>query len=52
MHRLAGDWEALRQRVNAFLDQFASGSQELLHYVGLRGDGKLARQSVAHDCRT
>jgi len=43
MHRLAGDWEELRRRVNAFLDQFASGSQELLHYVGLLGDGKLAQ---------
>ena len=43
MHRLAGDWEALRCHVNAFLDQFASGSQELLHYVGLLGDGKLAQ---------
>jgi hypothetical protein len=42
LHRLATDWTALRQRVNAFLDQFAPGSQELLHYVGLRGDGKLA----------
>jgi hypothetical protein len=42
LHRLASDWKALRQRVNAFLDQFATGSQELLHYVGLHGDGKLA----------
>ena len=25
MHRLAGDWDALRERVNAFLDQFAAG---------------------------
>lgn len=43
MHRLAEDWEALRRRVDAFLDQFASGSQELLRYVGLLGDGKLAQ---------
>jgi transposase len=42
LHRLAGDWKALRQRVNAFLDQFAAGSPELLHYVGLQGEGKLA----------
>jgi transposase len=44
-HRLAGDWPALRQRVNAFLDQFATGEprvDDLLRYVGLRGDGKLA----------
>ncbi len=43
MHRLAGQWEALRARVNAFLDQFAHGSQVLLRYVGLLGDGKLAQ---------
>ncbi len=42
MHRLAADWSDLRQRVNAFLDQFAAGSADLLHYVGLAGDGKLA----------
>jgi hypothetical protein len=43
LHRLAGDWSALRERVNRFLDQFAHGSQALLRYVGLLGDGKLAR---------
>lgn len=43
MHRLADDWQTLRRRVNMFLDQFAAGSQELLHYVGLLGDGKLAQ---------
>lgn len=42
MHRLAGDWSQLRQRVNTFLDQFATGSQDLLRYAGLAGDGKLA----------
>ena len=26
-HRLAGDWPALRRRVTAFLDQFATGSE-------------------------
>jgi len=41
-HRLATDWSALRQRVRAFLDQFASGSDDLLHYVGLAGTGTLA----------
>lgn len=41
-HQLAGDWAALRQRVNAFLDGFASGSEALLRYVGLRGEGRLA----------
>ncbi len=43
MHRLAGDWPALRERVTAFLDQFAEGSHALLQYVGLSGEGKLAQ---------
>jgi len=43
MHRLAANWPELRRRVNAFLDQFAIDSVELLHYTGLLGDGKLAR---------
>jgi transposase len=43
LHRLAGDWQALRERVNAFLSQFAEVADELLHYVGLRGKGKLAQ---------
>jgi hypothetical protein len=42
MHRLAAHWSVLRQKVNAFLDQFSAGSQQLLRYVGLAGDGKLA----------
>jgi transposase len=42
LHRLAGDWDALHARVTAFLDQFAQGSDALLHYVGLLGDGPLA----------
>ena len=43
MHRLAGDWERLRDRVNRFLLQFANGSEDLLHYVGLTGEGLLAQ---------
>jgi hypothetical protein len=43
MHWLAGDWDALRERVNAFLDQFAAESHALLQYVGLIGEGKLAQ---------
>lgn len=43
MHRLALDWDALHHAVNTFLDQFASGSQDLLHYTGLLGQGRLAR---------
>ena len=42
MHRLADKWPAFQQRVVSFLDQFASGSQALLRYVGLLGNGKLA----------
>jgi hypothetical protein len=40
--RLADDWHTLRERVNAFLDQFAAGSHALLRYTGLIGDGHLA----------
>jgi transposase len=47
LHRLAGDWEALHARVTAFLDQFAAGSHDLLHYVGLLGDGRLAEARQA-----
>ncbi len=43
LHRLADDWPGVRQRVNSFLDQFATGSQALLYYVGLLGKGKLAQ---------
>src|SRR5262245_2766153 len=42
-HRLAGDWSALRGRVNQFLGQFAAGSHDLLRDVGLQGKGKLAQ---------
>jgi DDE superfamily endonuclease len=43
VHRHAHDWAVLRQHVNAFFDQFAAGSHALLRYVGLLGEGKLAR---------
>ena len=43
LHRLASDWQALRGRVNSFLDQFSQGSVVLLTYVGLLGKGQLAR---------
>ncbi len=33
LHCLADVWEALKQRVAAFLDRFAQGSRELLRYV-------------------
>lgn len=43
LHRLADDWDELRHRVRSFLDQFARGSCDLLRYVGLLGDGLLAK---------
>lgn len=46
LHHLADDWTALRQRVRRFLDQFAHGSPDVLHYVGLLGDGHLAQVLV------
>jgi DDE superfamily endonuclease len=42
MHRWVEDWPRVKQRVRDFLTQFAHGSPELLHYVGLSGEGKLA----------
>ncbi|RKU10064.1 hypothetical protein C6501_14175, partial [Candidatus Poribacteria bacterium] len=42
MHRFGSKWVELHTRVNQFLSQFASGSTELLRYVGLHGDSKLA----------
>lgn len=42
LHRFADDWPQFQQRVQAFFAQFATGSQDLLHYVGLSGTGKLA----------
>jgi transposase len=42
MHRWVEDWPRVKQRVRDFLAQFAHSSQELLHYVGLSGKGKLA----------
>jgi hypothetical protein len=43
MHRLADNWVMLRGRVRSFLDQFADGSQRLLEYVGLLGNGRIAQ---------
>ena len=35
LHRLSNDWQALQDKVLAFMQQFTGGSQHLLHYVGL-----------------
>jgi DDE superfamily endonuclease len=42
MHRGVEDWPQVKQRVRAFLAQFAHSSADLLRYVGLVGQGKLA----------
>jgi transposase len=42
MHRWVEDWLRVKQRVHAFLEQFAHGSPAWLRYVGLKGKGKLA----------
>ena len=42
-HRLLDRRDELKQRVASFFDQFADGSQELLHYVGLLGDEQFAQ---------
>jgi len=48
LHRFAGDPKGLRQRVNGFLDQFVAGSYALLRYVGLLGEGQLAKTIPRH----
>ena len=48
LHRLAGVPKELRQRVNDFLDHFAHGSRALLRYVGLLGEGQLAKVIPKH----
>jgi transposase len=42
-HRLSDRWDELKQRVASFFDQFKDGSQDLLRYVGLLGDGQFAK---------
>jgi len=42
-HRLSDRWPELKQRVGGFFDQFRDGSDELLRYVGLLGDGRFAK---------
>lgn len=42
LHRWVTDWERVKQNVRDFLDQFQHGSEALLRYVGLSGDGRLA----------
>ena len=35
LHHYSNDWQALKAEVSSFLNQFQSGSEQLLHYVGL-----------------
>ena len=42
LHQWSDDWPTWLSQVHAFLDQFALGSPDLLRYVGLLSDGKLA----------
>lgn len=43
LHRFGDDWPGLKRAVTDFLDQFATGSTDLLRYVGLRDPTKLYR---------
>ena len=43
LHRDAGDWKVLQDHLHAFLAQFATGSPAVLKYVGLLGNGRLAK---------
>ena len=43
LHRDAADWNALQEHLHGFFEQFATGSPQLLKYVGLLGDGLLAQ---------
>jgi hypothetical protein len=36
-------WPELKQRVGRFFDEFCDGSDELLRYVGLLGNGRFAK---------
>jgi DDE superfamily endonuclease len=42
LHRWVENWPQVKQHVQDFMAQFAHGSQELLHCVGLSGEDKLA----------
>lgn len=43
LHRDAQDWNTLQEHVHGFFKPFATGSPEVLKYVGLLGDGLLAQ---------
>lgn len=43
LHRHAHSWSELKSQVRTFLGQFQQGSKHLLKYVGLTGQGRLAK---------
>ena len=47
LHRFEDDWDATKQAVTSFLDQFAHGSSDLLRYVGLQDPTKIYRSLPA-----
>lgn len=47
LHRFEDDWDATKQAVTAFLDQFAHGSSDLLRYVGLQNPANIYRSLPA-----
>ena len=47
LHRLADQWDQLKERVCDHLDQFKDGSQELLTYIGLTNTSKLYGSSLS-----
>lgn len=46
LHRYEDDWQGLRLAVTNFLDQFASGSADLLRYVGLSDPTRVYQSMV------
>jgi hypothetical protein len=47
LHRFEDDWDATKQAVSSFLDQFAQDSFDLLRYVGLQDPTKIYRSLPA-----
>ena len=47
LHRFEDDWDGTKQAATSFLDQFAQGSADLLHYVGLQDPTKIYRSLPA-----
>lgn len=47
LHRLADDWQKLKEKVKEFLDRFREGSKDLLRYVGLTPNSKLYGAVIA-----